>query len=144
MLIMRTEREKRRDAVVALATDSKGRLDRRTFLRRSGLAAGGLAMLGTLPVASVRKAEAGPPPAPGAAVTRIPAANAAEVRLPERLRVYAQRRKCATRGPSGLGDGVKCVCIEPPFADAPAGMADERSPILNHAGRPVSSPFVRE
>ena len=33
-------------------------LDRRTFLRRSGLAGGALAALGTLPVGSVRKAEA--------------------------------------------------------------------------------------
>ena len=32
--------------------------DRRTFLRRSGLAAGGLAALGTLPLGGVRKAEA--------------------------------------------------------------------------------------
>jgi formate dehydrogenase major subunit len=35
-----------------------GGLDRRTFLRRSGLAGGGLAALGTLSVGSVRKAEA--------------------------------------------------------------------------------------
>ena len=38
-------------------------------MRRSGLAAGGLAALGALPLTSVRKAKAGPPPAPGAAVT---------------------------------------------------------------------------
>src|SRR5205814_9303855 len=38
--------------------------------RRSGLAVGGLAALGALPLASVRKAEAGPPGAPGSAVTR--------------------------------------------------------------------------
>src|SRR5207237_4897959 len=44
-------------------------LDRRSFLRRSGLVAGSLATLGVLPLASMRKAEAGPPPAPGAAVT---------------------------------------------------------------------------
>ena len=43
-------------------------LDRRTFLRRSGLA-GGLAALGALPLGSVRKAEAGPPPPAGAQVT---------------------------------------------------------------------------
>ena len=43
--------------------ESGGGLDRRTFLRRSGLAAGGLAALGALPLGSVRKAEAGPPPA---------------------------------------------------------------------------------
>src|SRR5207253_5322231 len=39
------------------------------FLRGSGLAASGLAALGTLPLTSVRKAKAGPPAAPGAAVT---------------------------------------------------------------------------
>ncbi len=44
-------------------------LDRRSFLRRSGLAAGGLAAIGALPLASVRKAKAGPPAAAGAAVT---------------------------------------------------------------------------
>src|SRR5258708_21800486 len=44
-------------------------VDRRSFLRRSGLAAGGLAALGTLPLGSVQKAEAGPPPPPGARVT---------------------------------------------------------------------------
>ncbi|MGD9846738.1 MAG: molybdopterin-dependent oxidoreductase, partial [Variibacter sp.] len=35
-----------------------GGVDRRTFLRRSGIAAGGLAALGTLPLGNVRKAEA--------------------------------------------------------------------------------------
>jgi formate dehydrogenase major subunit len=40
-------------------------MDRRSFLRRSGLAAGTLAALGTLPVGGVRNAEAGPPPKPG-------------------------------------------------------------------------------
>ena len=43
--------------------------DRRTFLRRSGLVAGGLATLGALPLTSLRKAEAGPPPPAGAKVT---------------------------------------------------------------------------
>ncbi|MGY4408681.1 hypothetical protein ACVWW4_000417 [Bradyrhizobium sp. LB7.1] len=33
-------------------------IDRRTFLRRSGLAGGALAALGTMPVSGVRKAEA--------------------------------------------------------------------------------------
>ena len=42
------------------AEPADGGLDRRAFLRRSGLAAGGLAALGALPLASVRKAEAGP------------------------------------------------------------------------------------
>ena len=70
MLIKRTEREKHRGSLaVAFADRSNERLDRRAFLRRSGLAAGGLAALGALPLASVRKAKAGPPAAPGAAVT---------------------------------------------------------------------------
>jgi len=67
VLIKRTEREARRGTLAAaLASQSGGALDRRSFLRRSGLAAGGLATLGALPLASVRKAEAGPPPKPGA------------------------------------------------------------------------------
>ena len=44
-------------------------LDRRTFLRRSGLAAGGLAALGALPLGTVRKAEAGRRRRRGARVT---------------------------------------------------------------------------
>src|SRR5712691_5162388 len=52
MLIKRTERQVRR-----------------SFLRRSGLVAGGLATLGALPLASMRKAKAGPPPPAGAQVT---------------------------------------------------------------------------
>jgi formate dehydrogenase major subunit len=69
VLIKRTERQARHGRLTAaLAEQSTGRLDRRTFLRRSGLAAGGLATIGALPLVSVRKAEAGPPPA-GAAVT---------------------------------------------------------------------------
>jgi formate dehydrogenase major subunit len=69
VLIKRTEREARRGTLAAaLASQSGGTLDRRSFLRRSGLVAGGLATLGTLPLASVRKAEAGPPPKPGAPV----------------------------------------------------------------------------
>ena len=70
MLIKRTERQARHGRLTAaLAEQSTGRLDRRTFLRRSGLVAGGLATLGALPLGSVRKAEAGPPPPAGAAVT---------------------------------------------------------------------------
>ncbi|MGH6771153.1 MAG: formate dehydrogenase subunit alpha [Xanthobacteraceae bacterium] len=70
MLIKRTERQARRGALAAaLQTQSEAGLDRRSFLRRSGLVAGGLATLGALPLASVRKAEAGPPAKPGAAVT---------------------------------------------------------------------------
>jgi formate dehydrogenase major subunit len=70
VLIKRTERQAHRGALAAaLAGQSDGRLDRRSFLRRSGLVAGGLATLGSLPLASVRKAEAGPPPPAGAQVT---------------------------------------------------------------------------
>jgi len=69
VLIKRTEREARRGTLAAaLATQSGGALDRRSFLRRSGLVAGGLATLGALPLASVRKAEAGPPPNAGTPV----------------------------------------------------------------------------
>jgi formate dehydrogenase major subunit len=74
VLIKRTERQKRAGLLsAALASQSGGGLDRRSFLRRSGLAAGGLAALGALPLASVRKAEAGPPPPAGAQVTRTKA-----------------------------------------------------------------------
>ena len=69
MLIKRTEREARRGTLAAaFASQSGGGLDRRAFLRRSGLVAGSFASLGALPLASVRKAEAGPPPAQGAQV----------------------------------------------------------------------------
>ena len=71
MLIKRAQRAARHGTLAtALSTPATGSVDRRGFLRRSGLAAGGLAMLGTLSPGSVRKAEAGPPPAPGATVTR--------------------------------------------------------------------------
>jgi formate dehydrogenase major subunit len=46
-----------------------GGVDRRAFLGRSGLVVGGLAALGSLPFGSIRKAEAGVPPPPGATVT---------------------------------------------------------------------------
>ncbi len=69
MLIKRKEREARRGKLVAaLAGQSSGGLDRRTFLRRSGLVASGLATLGALPLGGVRRAEAGPPPRAGAPV----------------------------------------------------------------------------
>jgi formate dehydrogenase major subunit len=70
VLIKRTERQARRGTLAgALQGQAAGHLDRRAFLRRSGVVAGGLATLGALPLASVRKAEAGPPPPAGAAVT---------------------------------------------------------------------------
>jgi formate dehydrogenase major subunit len=70
VLIKRTEREARRgNLAAAFGSHSGGGLDRRTFLRRSGLAAGSLAAFSTLPLVSVQRAEAGPPAAPGAVVT---------------------------------------------------------------------------
>jgi formate dehydrogenase major subunit len=70
MLIRRTERQVRRSSLAdALQSQSESNFDRRAFLRRSGLVAGSIASFGALPVTSVRKAEAGPPPALGAQVT---------------------------------------------------------------------------
>ncbi len=69
MLIRKTERPARRGGfAAALATPTSGAVDRRNFLRQSGLTAGALATLGALPLGSVRKAEAagaGPAPAKG-------------------------------------------------------------------------------
>ena len=62
MLIKRTQSQRSRLAsrgsVAEALAGQAGGLDRRTFLRRSGLAGGALAALSTLPVGSVRKAEA--------------------------------------------------------------------------------------
>jgi len=70
VLIKRAQRELRRSTFgAALPPQTSGDLDRRSFLRRSGVVAGSLAAVGTLSAGAVRKAEAGPPPAPGAAVT---------------------------------------------------------------------------
>src|ERR1700758_3864921 len=69
MLIKKAERRiSRGDTAAAVAGRPEGRLDRRTFLQRSGLAAGSLAALGSLPLGAMRKAEAGPPPPAGATV----------------------------------------------------------------------------
>ncbi len=67
MLIKKSERQARRGGLVAaLAGQSGGGMDRRGFLRRSGLAAGSLAALGALPLGGIRKAvAAGPAPAKG-------------------------------------------------------------------------------
>jgi formate dehydrogenase major subunit len=55
VLIKRTERQARRGILAgALPTQMDGGLDRRTFLRRSGLTAGSLATLGALQLGSVR------------------------------------------------------------------------------------------
>jgi formate dehydrogenase major subunit len=69
VLIKRTERQARRGSLAALASHNNRGLDRRSFLRRSGLAAGGLVTLGALPLAGVRQAKAGPPADKSAAVT---------------------------------------------------------------------------
>jgi formate dehydrogenase major subunit len=69
VLIKRTEREARRSQLAAsLAANASGGMNRRTFLRRSGLAAGGLAAVGALPLAGARKAEAGPVAPAGAKI----------------------------------------------------------------------------
>src|SRR5437879_12477695 len=70
MLIKRSERQLRRGKVASeLASQLGDNLNRRSFLRRSGLAAGSLAALWSMPLASIRQAEAGPPPPPGTTVT---------------------------------------------------------------------------
>src|SRR5260370_40981782 len=69
MLIKRSDRQVRHGKIAsALANQSDNNLDRRSFLRRSGLAAGSLAALGSIPLASIRQAQAGPPPPAGATV----------------------------------------------------------------------------
>ena len=68
MLIKRAERAARRGTLAGALGAQPGGMDRRAFLRRSGLAAGALAALGTLPVSGVRNAAAGPPPKPGTPV----------------------------------------------------------------------------
>jgi formate dehydrogenase major subunit len=62
-------RASRRQLTAAAADWTEVSLDRRTFLQQSGLAAGSLAVLGSLPLGAMRKAEAGPPPPGGATVT---------------------------------------------------------------------------
>jgi formate dehydrogenase major subunit len=69
VLIKRSERQARRGALAAQLHAGEASLDRRAFLRRSGLLGGGLAGLGMLPLGAMRKAEAGPPPPAGALVT---------------------------------------------------------------------------
>src|SRR5258708_842031 len=69
MLIRRSELQARRGArATALPDQLNGGLDRRGFLRGSGLVAGSLAALGALPLTSIRRAQAGPPPRAGVQV----------------------------------------------------------------------------
>ena len=70
MLIKRTERHARRSALAASVVNQAGGLDRRSFLRKSGLVAGSLGLAGALPLASVRKAEAAGPNVAGATIRK--------------------------------------------------------------------------
>ena len=71
MLIKRTERQTRRSSLAAtIGSQTGGGVDRRSFLRKSGLVAGGLAAIGALPLASVRKAEAAGPNVAGATIRK--------------------------------------------------------------------------
>ena len=71
MLIKRTERQTRRSNLATTVGRQSGvGLDRRSFLRRSGLVAGGLATIGALPLASVQKAEAAGPNVAGATIRK--------------------------------------------------------------------------
>ncbi|MCA6109389.1 formate dehydrogenase subunit alpha [Bradyrhizobium cenepequi] len=69
MLFRKSERSaNQHQSAVAPAAPSGIGIDRRSFLNRSGLTVGALAVLGDLPLGGVRNAQAGPPPAVGAAV----------------------------------------------------------------------------
>jgi len=71
VLIKRTERQTRRSNLAAtVGNQAAGGLDRRSFLRRSGLVATGLATIGALPLATVRKAEAAGPNVAGATIRK--------------------------------------------------------------------------
>jgi len=71
VLIKRTERQTRRSSLATTVGSQAGvGLDRRSFLRRSGLVAGGLATIGALPLASVQKAEAAGPNVAGATIRK--------------------------------------------------------------------------
>jgi formate dehydrogenase major subunit len=70
VLIKRTERQTRRGNLAATVANQAGGLDRRSFLRRSGLVATGLATIGALPLATVQKAEAAGPNVAGATIRK--------------------------------------------------------------------------
>jgi formate dehydrogenase major subunit len=70
VLIKKSQRQARRGTLAAaFASQASSGLDRRTFLRRSGLVAGGLGALGALQLTGVRRAEAAGP-APAKAIIR--------------------------------------------------------------------------
>jgi formate dehydrogenase major subunit len=61
MLIKRKSGEASRTKLQAITAGlASGTLDRRTFLKRSGLAVGGLAAMGSIKLGSIRKASAAP------------------------------------------------------------------------------------
>ncbi|MBV9347375.1 MAG: formate dehydrogenase subunit alpha [Pseudolabrys sp.] len=70
MLIKRTERQARRSGLASALTQKEGGMDRRAFLRKSGLAATGLAVVGALPMTQVRKAQAAGPNLAGATIRK--------------------------------------------------------------------------
>jgi len=71
VLIKRAERQARRSHLAAtVGNQSAGDLNRRSFLRKSGLVASGLATIGALPLATVRKAEAAGPNVAGATIRK--------------------------------------------------------------------------
>jgi formate dehydrogenase major subunit len=65
MLIRKADRSARRSTLTETLTTASGAMNRRTFLRRSGLAGGTLAAIGTMSIGSLHKAVAGPPPKAG-------------------------------------------------------------------------------
>jgi formate dehydrogenase major subunit len=68
MLVKKADRGPRRSALAETLTTASGGMDRRTFLRRSGLVGGALAAIGTVSLGSLRRATAGPPPSSGSPV----------------------------------------------------------------------------
>jgi len=68
MLVKRTQGQTRQGALTRTFATQTNDINRRNFLRRSGIAAGALGALGTLSLGAVRKAQAGPPPQPGIGV----------------------------------------------------------------------------
>ena len=69
MLIKRKSGEASRTKLQAITAGlASGTLDRRTFLKRSGLAVGGLAAVGSIQLGSIKKAEAAGGRTPGAQV----------------------------------------------------------------------------